>query len=118
MTVRSHCTYTLSVVRFHFIAIPEGVPYEQTDVEHAFEFNELDDALTFLVRQVVRGKSLDNDMIVLVFSTLAERVVEGNRYGHHLVTVGGYVPQIGKWSIEELSPKYGGEEHERACLVN
>lgn len=104
------------MVKLRFTAIPEGVPYEQADVEHEVELDTPDDAVCFLNFQAAHNALAENDMGELVFSTIAEKIAEGHRYGHHLVTIGEYVPQIVEWSLEETSGWGGG--HGRVRPVN
>lgn len=93
----------MHMVKLTFSAIPEGVPYEQKDCEREIEFEEPDDAVRFLNLQAARSALDASGMGELVFSTLAQRIADGNRYGLHLVKIGEYVPQIVKWSLVETA---------------
>lgn len=104
------------MVKLNVTAIPEGVPYEEKDTEHEFELDTSDDVVRFLSSQVARSKAVGNDMSVLVFSTLAEKVADGHRYGHHHFTIGDYTPQIVKWSLQDLSASQN--ESEDDCVLN
>lgn len=105
------------MVLFKFKAIPEGVPYEQKDVEHEIELDTPEEVVRFLNLQAAHAKVADNDMGALVFSTVAERIAAGNRYGHHLVSIGDYVPQIVEWSLQETAPERYAS-HGRVRSVN
>lgn len=117
-TIRPRRPYISYMVKLSLTAIPEGVPYDQTEVEHEFELDTSDDVLRFLGLQVARGKLAGNDMSVLVFSTLAEKIVNGHRYGHHHFTIGDYIPQIVEWYLRETLSDQSNITHDDTHLVN
>jgi hypothetical protein len=89
------------MVRLKFSSIPEGVPYELADRVRELEGDTPDDVVRLLNLQAARSALADNDMAELIYTTLASRIVDGHRYGHHLVKIGEYVPQIVEWALAE-----------------
>lgn len=94
------------MVRLKFSSIPEGVPYELEDRVRELEGSTPDDVVRFLNLQAARSACADNSMAELIYTTLAHRIADGHRYGHHLVKIGEYVPQIVEWALAE-SPAEG-----------
>lgn len=90
------------MLKLDFRVIPEGVTYDESDTSREGVFDTLDEAVGFLSFLAARADEESGTSIgSLLYGSVAQKIVNGDRYGHHRITLGNFVPLIVEWSLED-----------------